>query len=961
MNWFLPGQSRSMNLRRRARPARARRRVPGLEQLENRSLLAVLPYGAMPDDTGEYLLGDVIVNVVFMESDPTMSPGDNNPAPQGRGSPAENWATNTIDTIANVKQKIQDGLDWWEDTLAQSLVGTPAAGRDLLNFTIDWTYANNPIRTGYEPIARTSNDFALWMYDFLNVVGFNQTGNFSSDIRAYNNFKRDGVSQDYDWSFTIFVVNDEVDADNAFAAGGQFSRAFSFAGGRFMIVPASRPASTFAHEAAHAFWALDEYAGTTANYLTRRGYYNTPNSNHASNPDPLFVQEDSIMANDPARENAWLGNVTSTSSREMLGWKDSDGDGLFDVLDVPFLLEGIGRYDSSLEEYLFTGFSSVDTLPNQNTSGLQNDITINQIREVQYSVDEGPWTTIQTLPARTYLTELDLSIPVPAGNHTVKIRTIDTRTGAMSPEFVGSTSEPTQSPKPGLSGFVYEDEDGSGSWDSGEQPLPDWALVLVDEFGEEVNLVRRIEPSQFAELALLNNVNSEALLTAVGSEVSNNEVRARTTSKVAGAGKVFANNSIVLGNNIDTWNASRQLRIDFPTAVSSLSIRAYSATSGAGFARLEVYNSAGELLDRQTTSALSSAGATLSLSRLEGDIAYALVRGHAGTDVVLDTLQWGAAASATTNSLGAYSLAGLAAGTYYLRVDLPPLHFLTTFPSNIVELTLSAGEALGGINFGIVRAENLWHNFANALNVSNDPQGDISPVDALLVINWLNSHTAAELPGAATPEIHGFVDVNNDGYCTALDALLVINHLNAPPSSFLPSGPGEGEATWLAPPDHTPAEGESAPLNAAEYYARQPLHFLSIPGDDEICIHEDDADHDHGHEVEDDHDLYAPPISALTSSGPDLDAFFVLETESLINPLRSLSTELADEVEFQLGQQLTRDALQPVLDRLRRAAGALDEAADELDEALDSIAPDVADGWQVALARLLARLPRGLG
>jgi hypothetical protein len=178
----------------------------------------------MPDDTGEFMLGDVYVNVVFMESDPSLSPGDNNPSPQGRGSPAENWATNSIETIANVKQKIQDGLNWWEQTLTNVLAGTPAAGRDLLDFTVNWTHANNPVHTGYEPIARTSNDFTLWMYDFLNLVGFNQTGNFSTDIRAYNNFSRHQADKDYDWAFTIFVVNDEVDADNAFQLGGSSPR-----------------------------------------------------------------------------------------------------------------------------------------------------------------------------------------------------------------------------------------------------------------------------------------------------------------------------------------------------------------------------------------------------------------------------------------------------------------------------------------------------------------------------------------------------------------------------------------------------------------------------------------------------------------------------------------------------------------------------------------------------------------
>jgi hypothetical protein len=962
MNWFLPDQSPRARGPSRAAPARRaveqRRRLPRFEPLESRSLLAVLPFGAMPDDTGEYMLGDVLVTVVLMESDPTLSPRDNNPAPQGIGAPAENWATNTVNTIAAVKQKVQAGLDWWENTLDNVLVGTPAEGRDLLDFTIDWTYADNPVHTGYEPIARTSNDFVLWMYDFLNLVGFNQTGNFSTDIRAYNNFKRDGATKDYDWSFTIFVVNDEVDADDAFQLGGQFTRAFSFAGGRMMIVPASRPESTFAHEAAHAFWALDEYSGTTANYLTRRGYYNTPNSNHASNPDPDFVQQDSIMANDPARQNSWLANVLSTSSKEMIGWLDSDGDGVFDVLDVPFLLEGIGRYDSSLGEYLFTGFTQVDTLPNQNSSGLQNDITINQIREVQYSLDDGPWTTIETLPARTFKTGIEIGIPVAAGDHTIKIRTIDTRTSAMSPEFIGTTEAPTQTTSPGaISGFVWQDDNGNAVWDGDEQPLPDWALVLVDEDGNEVNLVRRIEPSLHQELALLNSVHSEALLSAVGSEVANSEVRARTTTR-ANAGKVFANNSIVLGNNIDTWNASRQLRIDFPNPVSSLSLKAYAAGISASFARLEIYNSSGQLLDRFTSGALSSAGTTLSLRRGEGDIAYAIARGHAGTEVVLDTLQWGPAASATSNALGSYSLAGLPAGVYRVRLDLPPQHVLTTHPSNVVELTLAAGQGIGGVNFGIDLQENQWHNLANAFNVSGDVNGDISPIDALMVINWLNSHTVAELPDVATPEIHGYVDVNNDGYCTPIDALLVINYLNTPPASP-PAPPGEGEALWQAPADNSAAEGEevrlAAPQNAAEYYARNPIHFQFITGADLPCGCEQCA---------------AAVSSSSSPAAKSLPVFrpqislSVVDTTAFASSIQELREDLRGVLDDRLDhllQSMEGDPLPPLFNPTHELKEAVALAVEDLDELLERIVPEVAGAWQIALERALRRLPHGLG
>src|SRR5262249_23055463 len=111
------------------------------------------------------------------------------------------------------------------------------------------------------------------------------------------------------------------------------------------------------------------------------------------------------------------------------------------------------------------------------------------------------------------------------------------------------------------------------------------------------------------------------------------------------------------------------------------------------------------------------------------------------------------------------------------------------------------------------------------------------------------------------PTIDGFVDVNNDGRCSPLDALIVINYLNAHVRS---PGSGEGE-TAAAPPaaadsasaeliaplgDSPGGEGESTPgqssallqrpsqntpQNAAEYYATRPLHFLHIAGADKPC------------------------------------------------------------------------------------------------------------------------------
>lgn len=84
--------------------------------------------------------------------------------------------------------------------------------------------------------------------------------------------------------------------------------------------------------------------------------------------------------------DAFEAHTSSPSSLELIGWRDSDGDGLMDVLDVPFTLEGTGAYDPDSGVYRFVGESSVQTLPNLNpresalpTESLQNDITINRI------------------------------------------------------------------------------------------------------------------------------------------------------------------------------------------------------------------------------------------------------------------------------------------------------------------------------------------------------------------------------------------------------------------------------------------------------------------------------------------------------------------------------------------------------------------------------------------------------
>ena len=90
-----------------------------------------------------------------------------------------------------------------------------------------------------------------------------------------------------------------------------------------------------------------------------------------------------------------------------------------------------------------------------------------------------------------------------------------------------------------------------------------------------------------------------------------------------------------------------------------------------------------------------------------------------------------------------------------------------------------------------------WHNGLSPLNVDDSaplPDGTvtITPFDALLVINKLNSGDILDLPTTRPrPLAPPFYDTDPNNTVTPLDALLVINELNRPKS---PPGGGEGEA-----------------------------------------------------------------------------------------------------------------------------------------------------------------------
>ena len=108
----------------------------------------------------------------------------------------------------------------------------------------------------------------------------------------------------------------------------------------------------------------------------------------------------------------------------------------------------------------------------------------------------------------------------------------------------------------------------------------------------------------------------------------------------------------------------------------------------------------------------------------------------------------------------------------------------TTRGTLLVTITAVAAEFVsGGQIITITDGDLSWHNSSNPEDVNDD--GDVSPLDALLVINYLNTFGGGNVPAGSPPP---YIDVSGDNQISPLDALLVINKLNQ-------RGSAEGEAS----------------------------------------------------------------------------------------------------------------------------------------------------------------------
>jgi len=170
------------------------------------------------------------------------------------------------------------------------------------------------------------------------------------------------------------VVDSKHDDDGKFTDGRY---AYAWLGGPFLVMTYDNGDYSIenmdyvvAHETCHIFYATDEY-----DRLPETSGY-------------LGVQDNEGSGCMMELANTWW---LCQASQEQLGWRDSDGDGILNIVDT-FPNTVLNEYlpDPTTDRILtFTGNVIVNPYPNNNPYGSGRDVTINTIVEVEFRVDGG--------------------------------------------------------------------------------------------------------------------------------------------------------------------------------------------------------------------------------------------------------------------------------------------------------------------------------------------------------------------------------------------------------------------------------------------------------------------------------------------------------------------------------------------------------------------------------------------
>ncbi|MFZ3384618.1 MAG: Ig-like domain-containing protein, partial [Candidatus Methanoperedens sp.] len=373
------------------------------ENIKINSAAPLQSYASGFYDTSEYMIGDIAVGIIFLESNGT------------KDINSEDW-----DNIeeSRVVSEIKDGLNWWA-------AREPNA---KLTFAYDIHYK---LPTGYEPIKHPQSDESLWITDAMANLGYTRYPYFFDNVQDYDNAIRTKLNTD--WAYTIFVVDSSNDIDGMFS-DGYF--AYAYLGGPFTVMTYKNDGygienmdAVIAHETGHIFYANDQYYEAQQPCTKITGYLAIENQNSAYPWGACLSNVDSIMR---SQISPYTSGALDSYARQQVGWRDIDSDGILDIIDFN-PSSTLNPYSNRLTNDntpTYSGKSTITTTyPNNNPYGSRNAITINKIKEVQYRIDGGSW--LSALPAdgafNSNIENFTFTAPaIPDGTHTFEVRALNT-------------------------------------------------------------------------------------------------------------------------------------------------------------------------------------------------------------------------------------------------------------------------------------------------------------------------------------------------------------------------------------------------------------------------------------------------------------------------------------------------------------------------------------------------------
>lgn len=349
--------------------------------------------------TSAFLAGKVAVGLVAIESSSSVILNQ------------ENW---TSDELTTVRDEVWAGLQKWVAWKPASLnlefmvdIDGDAVADDMTSGTIDPVEINS-----YEPIVESSGTYTIWTEDALAAMGYTGSSleeaayQYTDDLRTNNNA---------DWAFVLFVVDSSDDNDSTPGA---------FTDGQYMRMTTFGPVAVMTYN--NGLRGPENMEWVTAQLVARMF-------------GAGFQREDSAFESggcgSAAKKFGYLGIANANcgviggerlmyhgtgdpddTTKQQVGWRDSDSDGIIDPLDTrpsivfspyPFnpttdnpltYSEGGTRQYRAYENPLAPAFCSnrpTDECFHSYYHDVTPDnlaVTINQIQTVEYRIDNGTWT-----------------------------------------------------------------------------------------------------------------------------------------------------------------------------------------------------------------------------------------------------------------------------------------------------------------------------------------------------------------------------------------------------------------------------------------------------------------------------------------------------------------------------------------------------------------------------------------